>query len=431
MSDSTPRLRAARILTRCLQKNQSLALLLSWEREQNQKALVQALCYGATRHYLQNQALLDQMLERPLSQDLTPLRMLLLCGLYELQDGRRAPHTLVNFFVDAARQLGGEKGSGLCNAILRRYLREREELHAAIPLEACINHPDWLIQRIQAAWPEQAETIFQAGNENPPMHIRVNSARTDRDALCRQIAEAGIEATPLEDSPHAVRLNPPADPAKIPGFREGLFSVQDLSAQHAATLMRLRPGIRVLEACAAPGGKSCHMLELQPDINLSALDNNKHRLPLIHSNLKRLGLNAKVILGDAQKPGSWGAKQFERILLDAPCSATGILRRQPDIRLIRTPENVDMLQKLQARMLKRLWPLLKPSGMLLYCVCSLLPEEGEQIIADFVKSQDAAHPVSFDLPKGVTMKHGVQLLPGITEGDGFYYALLRKSSPKT
>jgi 16S rRNA (cytosine967-C5)-methyltransferase len=314
--------------------------------------------------------------------------------------------------------------------VLRRFQREREQLLAIIDCEptARLSHPGWLLAESQQAWPEQWQSILKAANSRPPMSLRVNLGRIDRQEYLQQLSAATIAARPLSDIPSALVLEQPVEVGVLPGFADGLVSVQDGGAQLAAGLLDLQPGQSVLDVCSAPGGKSCHILELEPEVSLTAVDVDQDRLALVQDNLQRLGLNARVVLGDAIDPeGEWAQMDsYDRILLDVPCSATGVIRRHPDIKLLRRPEDLERLVSVQRKLLSTVWPLLKPGGILLYATCSLLPQENEQQVEWFLCQQGDARERPIEAEWGHRRTIGRQTLPGEATMDGFYYASLEK-----
>ena len=381
-------------------------------------ALLKALVLGALRWHHRLDWQLGQLLDRPLKRGHEELAALVRCGLHQLQASRVPDHAAVSATVDAAGLLGLEHAKGLVNAVLRRFQRERaalEERMRGVP-SALYSHPDWLIAALERDWPDEWRAVLHANNAEPPLWLRVNARRVDRD---RYVAEhaGGLEVEVSPEAPQAVRLVEPLPVERIPGFAAGLVSVQDAAAQLAAPLLDARPGQRVLDACAAPGGKACHVLETCPELGeLWALDVDAARLERVRDNLGRLGLEARVVHGDATTPAEWwDGRPFERILLDAPCSGTGVVRRHPDIKVLRTPRDVERAAALQDRLLDALWPLLAPGGRLLYVTCSALSCENEERVAAFLaRTPDAA--------LGATRK----LRPGQANKDGFYYACLDK-----
>jgi len=291
------------------------------------------------------------------------------------------------------------------------------------------SHPYWLIKRLKQAWPEHWQQVCAANNERAPMSLRVNAQRNSRDDYLQQLTAADISASNCPHSVYGIKLEKPANVETLPGFGDGLCSVQDEAAQLAATLLQLEPGQHVLDACAAPGGKTCHLRELEPQLaSLTALELDAERATRIHQNLERLQLNAKVVEGDASQPEQWWDQQhYDRILLDAPCSATGVIRRHPDIKLLRHDEDIAALAELQLQILSALWPLLKPRGILLYATCSVLPDENEQVLEKFLSQHSDVEILPIDADWGLAGPAGRQLFPQPQGHDGFYYARIQKS----
>ncbi len=388
------------------------------------RALLAALVLGALRwhHRLEWQA--SRLLARPLKEGQEPLAALLRIGLLQLQELRIPPHAAVSATVDAAQLLGLRGAAGLVNAVLRRYQRERDELarDAQRSEEARFAHPRWLIDAVRADYPQDFERILAANNAPPPMWLRVNALRTTRAAYLAKLEQAGIAATPAPEVPSAVWLEQPRAVDALPGFAAGEVSVQDVGAQHAATLLEIEPGQRILDACAAPGGKTGHILEVAAGRSeVSAVDRDAERLELVGENLERLGLAAKLVAGDATTPAAWwDGRPFDRILLDAPCSAIGVIRRHPDIKVLRQPADVERAVALQRDLLRALWPLLAEGGLLLYATCTVLKRENAGQIAAFRRLE----PTIEALPAEAVASN--QLLPGEAQGDGFYYAWIRK-----
>jgi len=391
-----------------------------------ERSLLQALCYTTVRWYHRLDFILQRLLDKPLKD--REVQALVLVGLAQLSRMAVPPHAAVAETVAAA----GRKrwARGLVNALLRNYLRRREELERAADrdYQAAFSHPAWLRRRIEQAWPPQAQEILIANNGHPPLVLRVNLARIGRDEYLQVLAGKGIAARPLPEVASAVVLEHPLAVAELPGFAEGLVSVQDGAAQLAAPLLDLRPGCRVLDVCAAPGGKTLHMVEHCPEVGeVVALDVDPQRLARIGENLQRLGRNppVRLLCGDARDPGSWwDGRPFDRILVDAPCSGTGVIRRHPDIKLLRRDEDVSALAALQRQILDAVWPLLKPEGMLLYATCSILPEENAGQMDDFVGRHPHAGAIAIEAGWGLAGGIGRQILPGTM--DGFYYARLGK-----
>jgi 16S rRNA (cytosine967-C5)-methyltransferase len=376
------------------------------------------LLYGALRDYAVGDCLIASLAHRTPPDPL--VRALLVTALRALRSGRPA-HAVVSQAVDAAAKLRRTSAKGLVNAVLRNYLRNRAvlEARAAQSEEARYCHPQWWIDRLRADYPDAWEQILAAGNTHPPMTLRVNARRTSVADYIAMLAAQNIEARQI--GPHAVRLGAPRPVEDVPGFDAGLVSVQDAGAQLAAPLLGTVSGQRVLDACAAPGGKTAHLLELAA-IELTALDVDDRRLDRVRATLARLGLAARVIVGDAAAPESWwDGRPFQRILLDAPCTASGVVRRYPDIKWLRRAEDVAVFAALQARLLVALWRLLEPGGKLLYATCSVFHEENGAVVAGFLERQpDAGRVAAPGIGDG-------QLLPD-ADHDGFYYALLQKNT---
>ena len=353
-------------------------------------------------------------------------------------DGARyAPHTLVNQAVEAAKQRARASAS-FVNAVLRRFLREQAAQVAAALVDplARHNHPRWWIERLQADWPDHWQALLAANNSRSPMTLRVNARRGTPEGYVRRLAEAGLEGRVA--GPQAVVLAQPAAVQRLPGFAAGDVSVQDAAAQLAAPLLLGLPGeglpagARVLDACAAPGGKTAHLLELA-DLDVTALDSDPGRLARVRDTLDRIGRQATLVAGDARDTAAWSqGRPFDAILLDAPCSASGIVRRHPDVRWLRRPTDIPALATLQGELLDALWPLLKPGGRLLYCTCSVFQAEGRQVIDAFLQRETGASVASDRpspghlLPLADNPGEGHALHPGASP-DGFFYALLTKS----
>ena len=388
------------------------------------RALLAALVLGALRwhHRLEWQA--SRLLTRPLKAGQDVLAALLRIGLLQLQELRIPAHAAVSATVDAAPLIASAASAGLVNAVLRRYQRERDALarEEQGSLEARFAHPLWLIDAIRGDYPADWERILAANNALPPMWLRVNALRTTRDAYLEKLEQAGIAASPAPDVASAVRLEQPMAVDDLPGFAAGEVSVQDVAAQRAAALLDLAPGQRVLDACAAPGGKTGHILEVTAGRSeVWAVDRDVQRLGLVGENLERLRLAAKLVAGDATAPATWwDGRSFDRILVDAPCSAIGVIRRHPDIKVLRQPDDVDRVTALQRGMLLALWPLLKEGGLLVYATCTVLKRENDDQIAAFRR----AEPTMAAAPAEAVASN--QLLPGEAHGDGFYYAWIRK-----
>jgi len=393
------------------------------------RALLSALLREGARWWLRYSAATSHLLERPLPAREGQLQALLVLGLVQIEVLQLPAYAAVDATVEATRALGKPKFAALANALLRRWLRERESINAVIDADdvARTAHPRWLLDALAHDWPGDVAAIVTADNTEASLWLRVNRRRTNRDELTLRFAAAGVEVCSAENLSHALLLAQSVDVTGLPGFAEGFFSVQDGAAQFAAGLLDLRDGQRVLDACAAPGGKSAHILE-SADVHLLALDSDERRLPRITENLTRLGLRAQVRAGDAARPKHWwDGVPFDRILLDAPCSATGIIRRQPDVRLHRRAGDIPVLAAAQTRLLDALWPMLAPGGRLVYATCSVLHAENGGRLERFRAGHADATPVQATLPNWRNARSGgVQNLPGESGMDGFYYAVLEK-----
>ena len=397
------------------------------------RPLLRMLAYGVLRHHWRLQAWISQLASRPLRKRDSVINALLAVGLFQLVDTRVPDHAAVSQTVEAARVLRRPKLAGLVNACLRRFQRENLASGAAGNDEERWNHPAWLIERLRRDWPDDSDAILEANNQRAPMWLRANAGRNSAADYRERLAAAGIDATLLDGVPDALRLTEPRSVDELPGFADGDASVQDAAAQIAARwLMQSRPR-RVLDACAAPGGKSGHLGELGgQDLALFAVDSDAQRLERVRENHDRLGVDATIIAGDASNPQEWwDGVSFDAILLDAPCSATGVIRRHPDIKLLRREEDIGELSALQEKILRALWPLLVPGGRLLYATCSVLAAENEGVVGEFLASCDEASedPVLPNYNIRAVMRAracGNQVLPGTAGMDGFYYACLVK-----
>jgi 16S rRNA (cytosine967-C5)-methyltransferase len=397
------------------------------------RSLLRMLCYGTLRHYWQLQHWIGQLINRPLKKRDSVINALLAVGLYQLCDTRIPDHAAVSQTVEAARLLRRPKLAGLLNACLRRFQRDNLAETPGGDDESSWNHPQWFIDSLRKDWPDDVEAILEANNARAPMWLRANSSRHSAADYQQRLAAVDIEAELLEGVPDAIRLAEPQSIENLPGFAEGDASVQDAAAQIAARWLMEKSPARVLDACAAPGGKSGHLLELGgADFDLTAIDNDADRIERVRENHERLGLNATITVADASKTGEWwDGAPFAAILLDAPCSATGVIRRHPDIKLLRRASDIDDLSTLQGDILSALWSMLAPGGRLLYVTCSVLAAENDEVVRKFLEANNDAEedPV---LPnnniRDLMRKkaYGYQVLPGTAGMDGFYYACLEK-----
>jgi 16S rRNA (cytosine967-C5)-methyltransferase len=396
---------------------------------------VRSLAFGAVRGFYRHEAILGRLLSQPTKSLDTVIRALLSIALFELEDARTPQYAVVDAAVKTAKSSEAARAGGLVNAVLRRYLRERHSLEAQIASNPAVRHacPQWLAERFRADWPGRWTQLLAAGDAQAPLWLRVNRRLTTAADYLQALRDAGIGARLERRVPEALVLEIPRDVGDLPGFAEGLVSVQDLGAQCAAFPLGLEPGLRVLDACAAPGGKTALMAEREPALaQLTAVDLDPGRLARVRDNLRRGGLEAQVLAGDASAPDSWwDGIPFDRILLDAPCSALGVIRRHPDIRLRRSPKDIERMPPLQGRLLAAAWMMLARGGRLVYCTCTVTRAENRGVIAAFLeKTADAQIVPVRDWPGwpgfGEADGFGVQILPGEAGADGFYYAALTK-----
>ncbi|MDR2318647.1 16S rRNA (cytosine(967)-C(5))-methyltransferase RsmB [Pseudomonas sp. LLC-1] len=428
-----PRLAAARALAAVLSGKASLNSSLPAQLDkvdERDRGLTQDLAFGTARWQPRLDLLAAQLLQKPFKAADADVQALLLVGLYQLFYTRIPAHAAIGETVGCADKLKKPWAKGLLNAVLRRAQREGEELLASMERDPVVRtaHPRWLQKSLKAFWPEQWEAICAANNAHPPMILRVNRRHHSRDAYLALLAEAGVAASACQFSRDGIVLAEACDVRGLPGFAEGWVSVQDEAAQLSADLLELAPGQRVLDACCAPGGKTCHLLEAEAGLaHVVAIDLEAKRLTRVRENLDRLQLDAELIACDARDTASWwDGKPFQRILLDAPCSATGVIRRHPDIKLTRQADDIPALASLQGELLDALWPTLEVGGMLLYATCSSLPTENTEVIDAFLARTPGARELDLATEAGLRQPHGRQLLAQEGGHDGFYYAKLIK-----
>ncbi|MCU1776765.1 16S rRNA (cytosine(967)-C(5))-methyltransferase RsmB [Pseudomonas sp. 14P_5.3_Bac1] len=428
-----PRLAAAKALAAVLNGKASLNSSLPTQLdkvEDRDRGFTQDLAFGTARWQPRLSALAAKLLQKPFKAADADVEALLLVGLYQLLYTRVPAHAAIGETVGCADKLKKPWAKALLNAVLRRAQRESEALLSELEHDPVVRtaHPRWLQKSLKAFWPEQWEAICAANNAHPPMILRVNRRHHSRDTYLQLLTDAGINATPCVYSVDGIVLEAATDVRSLPGFAEGWISVQDEAAQLAADLLDLAPGQRVLDACCAPGGKTCHILEVEKDLAaVVAVDLEAKRLVRVRENLARLGLSAELIAADGRDTATWwDGKPFQRILLDAPCSATGVIRRHPDIKLTRQPDDIAALAVLQGELLDALWPTLEVGGILLYATCSTLPTENTEVIQAFLARTSGARELDLATAAGIKQPHGRQLLAQEGGHDGFYYAKLIK-----
>lgn len=393
------------------------------------RALLTALLNDGARWWPRFDAALDRLLDKPIRRNEPVVHALLVTGLVQLEVLELPGYAAVAATVEAVRELRRPRLAGMVNAVLRRWQREREALNASLDASPATRHahPTWLAKAIARDWPAQADAVLAAANREPPLMLRVNRRRAERADVLRELVEAGQQAEAHPWLADGVVLPHSTDVTRLPGFAQGRFAVQDGAAQVPADLLDLHDSQRVLDACAAPGGKACHALE-RADIRLLAVEAEEKRVPRIRQNLERLGLQAAIAIADAGDTSAWWDGQpFNRVLIDAPCSATGVIRRRPDVRLHRRAADLDALVAEQARILEACWQALAAGGRLVYVTCSLLCRENEGVVAPFVAAHDDATVVPVELPVGQAAAVGWQILPGDGDLDGMYFAVLRKA----
>lgn len=425
---------AATIITEVIRSRKSLDELVPIHAtkyaESRDGSLLQELTYGTLRWYYRLDAIAKLLLTKSSKKTDPLIYSLILVGFYQLLYLRIPQHAVLFETVDATRTMQKSWATSLVNGVLRNFMRSQDKILPQLEnnLVAKYSHPNWLIKRLKQDLPEDWLEILNENNLHPPLHLRVNLQKISRDDYFKKLSLLGITAKIPKDSKTAITLEKPIDIVKLPGFHQGLVSVQDLSAQYAADLLELKPGLSVLDACAAPGGKTSHILENTASLlKLVALDLSEKRLAMIQENLKRLQLSATLIWVDATKTSEWwDGEKFDRILLDAPCSGTGVIRRHPDIKILRQPKDILANATLQLKLLESLWPLLTDGGILVYATCSLLPEENQLVIEKFLGKYNNAREASITTDWGKPAKFGRQIFPKTHSTDGFYYAKISK-----
>ncbi|MGL6262223.1 16S rRNA (cytosine(967)-C(5))-methyltransferase RsmB [Vibrio sp. WXL210] len=418
---------AANVLFNVVDKGHSLSSALPAAQQTikpRDHALLQEICYGALRYLPRLESIAGELMDKPLKGKQRVFHHLILVGIYQLSFMRIPAHAAVGETVEATKTLKGPRLRGLINAVLRNYQRNQEQLDAqAVSHNAGkYGHPGWLLKLLQESYPQQWESIIEANNSKAPMWLRVNHQHHSRDEYLELLKNENIDSSVHSQAEDAIKLASPCDVYKLPGFEKGWVSVQDAAAQLSVDYLKPQDGELILDCCAAPGGKTAHILERTQDAQVVAIDCDDQRLKRVHDNLKRLNLKAEVICGDAREPNEWWqGEQFDRILLDAPCSALGVIRRHPDIKWLRRGDDIAALAALQSEILDAMWQQLKPGGTLVYATCSITPQENVEQVKAFLARTD-----NVDLIDSDPAEPGRQILPGEEDMDGFYYAVLKK-----
>lgn len=418
---------AAHAIEQVVEKGQSLSNVLPGVQKNvadKDEGLLQELCFGVLRTLSQLDWFINKLMARPMTGKKRTLHYLIMVGLYQLLYTRIPPHAALAETVEGTVALKRPQLKGLVNGVLRQFQRQQETLILETDKEeARYLHPQWFLKRLRIAYPQRWESILEANNQRPPMWLRVNRLRHTRDAWLALLEKSGLKGYTHSQYPDAIRLGKPCPVQALPGFDLGWVTIQDASAQGCVALLDPHNDEEILDLCAAPGGKTTHILEAAPQANVMAVDIDDARLTRVYENLTRLNLHADVRQGDGREPQRWcGDRQFDRILLDAPCSATGVIRRHPDIKWLRCDSDISQLVKLQSDILDAIWPHLKVGGTLLYATCSILPDENSQQIRRFL----ARTPDATLSKLGTNSEPGQQNLPRAAEGDGFFYARLIK-----
>ena len=420
---------AANVLFQVVDKGQSLSHALPAAQKTirpRDHALLQEICYGALRYLPRLESTANELMENPLKGKKRVFHHLILVGIYQLSFMRIPAHAAVAETVEGTKTLKGPSLRGLINAVLRSYLRDQEALdEKAVSHNAGkYGHPNWLLNMLRESYPEQWEQLVEANNSKAPMWLRVNRQHHTRDDYLELLKDANIEFSIHSEAEDAIKLASPCDVTLLPGFERGWVSVQDAAAQLSVNYLQPRNGELILDCCAAPGGKTAHILEHTEDTEVVAIDCDAKRLDRVYDNLERLQLRADVICGDARYPQEWwSGEKFDRILLDAPCSATGVIRRHPDIKWLRRANDIDALAELQSEIMDAMWGQLKAGGTMVYATCSITPKENVLQVKAFLERTSDATLVGSDINNP-----GRQILPGEEDMDGFYYAVLVKQA---
>ncbi|MDH5484975.1 MAG: 16S rRNA (cytosine(967)-C(5))-methyltransferase RsmB [Gammaproteobacteria bacterium] len=425
-----PRQLAIGVLQRVILHGESLSSLLPSSinhlSSTQDRAFCQMLIYGVLRQYWRLTAIVKQLLQKPLKDKDMDIQLAMLIALYQLLDTRVPDYAAVDAAVSMIRKSRKKWAAGMVNGVLRNFIRQQEALLTQLSSDpqAEFSHPQWMIDQLKNDWPEQWVAILQANNQQAPMVLRINQQQISIDDY---LAALEVAAHRHDVAGSGIVLEQAQDVNLLPGYDAGWFSVQDAGAQQAAPLLDLHPGQRVLDCCAAPGGKTSHMLEIEPSLQVLAMDVSEQRLERVGDNLARLGFSVALAVGDAASPDDWWDGQpFDRILLDVPCSASGVIRRHPDIKMLRRETDLAELVEMQQAILQNIWPLLAVGGKMLYATCSVFKAENDVQVQAFINQQADAGVIDIDAGWGSRQACGRQILPGESAMDGFYYALLTK-----
>jgi len=424
---------AVQALTPLLNNSGSLKYSLKKQLEncpENQRPFLQELCYGSMRFYPRLNSILQFLVPKTIRKKDNDIKALLVIGLYQLNHLRTAEHAAISETVDVCKSLNKSWATSLVNATLRNFQRDKENILAKLSEEIPFkfNHPDWFVNKLMHNWPDDWQKILQSNDQHPPLTLRTNNNIVSRETYIEKLAEENIVGFATKHSNSGITLEKPTDVTKLSGFDNGAFSVQDEAAQLAATLLAPKSGEHILDACSAPGGKLLHLLELtkENDATVQGIELETSRAERIKENFLRLGMDCPLHIADATRKDWWDNKLFDKILLDAPCSATGVIRRNPDIKLLRQAEDIHSVSKLQKLILDNMWSMLKRKGVLIYATCSIFPQENEKIVASFIRNNDDAEHIKIEASWGHERPFGRQLFPMKNSHDGFYYAMIKK-----
>ncbi len=425
---------AVKAITPLLQQSSSLKYTLKTQLRdcpEQQRPFLQELCYGSMRHLTQLNAFLDQISAKKIKAKDQDVKATILIGIYQLYKLNTPEHAAISETVDVCQLLNKRWATAFVNATLRRFQREQTQLTESLQLinSFNFNHPDWYIEKLKHNWPTQWQDILRANDQHPPLTLRVNTQLVSRETLISKLSKEGIDSFETEYSKFGITLSKPTDIVSTEVFQQGLISVQDEAPQLAAELIDPQNDDLILDACSAPGGKLLHILELTKGMNteVQGLELEQHRADRIKENFDRLDLQCQIHIADATQKDWWDGRLYDKILLDTPCSATAVIRRNPDIKVMRQSEDIHQLAKLQKQIIANMWAMLAKGGTLVYATCSIFQQENERLIASFCKENEDAIHTPIDAGWGMQREFGRQLFPVNEKHDGFYYAVLKKS----